>query len=350
MTRVQLKYVNQFRDRHGKLRFYFRRPGFKNVPLLGLPGSVEFMETYQAALAGVVPRSKSSVSVKPGTVAALVSAYLNSQAFGNLSPEFQRTRRNILERFVVEHGDKRVALLGRDHVQHMVSAKAATPFAARNFLNSLRALMAYAIKEHLRGDDPTVGVERVRAKTRGFRTWTEEDIAAYRLTHKVGTRARLALELLLNTGQRRSDVVRMGRQHIRDGFIEVRQQKTGTELSIPIHPDLTVIIDATPSEHLTFLVTKDGKPFSAAGFTNWFRECCNEACLQTGTSAHGLRKAMCRRLAEAGCSAPEIMAISGHRSLSEVQHYIEEANQKILARASIDALVTGNRTQSYKPQ
>ena len=75
----------------------------------------------------------------------------------------------------------------------------------------------------------------------------------------------------------------MGRQHVRKDAIEVRQQKTGTTLSIPIHPDLKAILDATPSEHLTFLTTKDGKPFSPAGFTNWFRECCIEAGLKAIT-------------------------------------------------------------------
>ena len=137
---------------------------------------------------------------------------------------------------------------------------------------------------------------------------------------------------------RRSDVVRMGRQHVRKDAIEVRQQKTGTTLSIPIHPDLKAILDATPSEHLTFLTTKDGKPFSPAGFTNWFRECCIEAGLPKGSSAHGLRKAACRRLAEAGCSEKVIASISGHTSLREVERYTKAADQKRMAEAGMKAI------------
>ena len=337
MARRRFKYVNQFRDRHGRLRFYFRRAGFKNVPLPGLPGSPEFMDAYQAALAGV-PLPKTGVSMKPGTVAALVRSYLNSKAFDNHSPEFQRTRRNILERFAAEHGDKRVALLSRRHVQAMVDAKSATPFAARNFLHSLRALLVFATDEGLIASSPTVGIKRATPKSKGFRTWNEHDIALFEARHPVRSRARLALALLLYTGQRRSDVVRMGRQHMRDGYIEVRQQKTGTELSIPIHPELLAVIEVTEAEHLTFLVTKGGAPFSPAGFTNWFRECCKEAGLPKGLSAHGLRKATCRRLAEAGMSAPVIMSISGHKSLREVQRYIDDAEQKRMARLGVDAM------------
>jgi hypothetical protein len=88
----------------------------------------------------------------------------------------------------------------------------------------------------------------------------------------------------------------MGRQHIRSGAISVRQEKTDAQLAIPVHGDLQKVLDATPGEHLTFLVTEFGKPFSSAGFGNWFREQCNAAGLKQ-CSAHGLRKAACRRLA-----------------------------------------------------
>lgn len=337
MARIRLKHVNAITGRDGKVRYYLRRRGFKNVVLPGLPGSTGFMEAYAAALIGeraVIGTGR----VKPGTVGAVVGAYLGSIPFGNFSTETQRTRRNILERFRVAHGDKPVALLTRPHINDMVAAKAATPSAARNFLATVRLLMRFAIKAGIRRDDPTTGVERIKIKTDGFRTWTEEDIAQFEAKHALGTRARLALALLLYTAQRRSDVVRMGRQHIRGGAIHVRQQKTGAVLAIPQHPDLKSVLDATPSDHLTFLTTAFGKPFSAAGFTNWFREMCNDAGLPNGTSAHGLRKAACRRLAEAGCSANEIASISGHVSLREVERYTKAADQARMARTGMGRL------------
>ena len=188
--------------------------------------------------------------------------------------------------------------------------------------------------------DPTLGVKIGKARSDGFRTWNEDDIAAFEARHPIGTKERLALALMLYTVQRRGDVIRMGRQHVRDGMIAVRQNKTGTTLSIPMHPALRAVLDATPSDHLTFLTTSFGKPFVAAGFTNWFREACNEAGLPRGTSAHGLRKAGCRRLAEAGCSANIIASISGHASLGEVTRYTKAADQVRMAKDGMAMLVS----------
>jgi integrase len=153
-------------------------------------------------------------------------------------------------------------------------------------------------------------------------------------------RGRLALALLLYTGQRRGDVVRMGRQHVKDGVLTLRQMKTGVELAIPLHPALEMVIADMPTEHLTFLTTAFGKPFTAAGFGNWFREQCNAAGLPH-CSAHGLRKAAARRLAEAGCTEHEIGAITGHASLREIVRYTKAADQKRLAVAAMEKAKAG---------
>jgi integrase len=180
--------------------------------------------------------------------------------------------------------------------------------------------------------DPTQGIKLKTPKSDGFHTWSEEEIAAFEAAHPIGTKARLALALLIHTGQRRSDIIRMGRQHIRDGVLHVRQAKTGAVLDIPVHTDLRAIIDATPGEHLTFLTSPKGRPWTADSFGREFRQWCNEAGLSEECSPHGLRKAACRRLAEAGCSANEIAAISGHATLSEVQRYTKAADQARMAR------------------
>jgi integrase len=324
------KYVHGYVDRHGRPRFYFRRAGFKRVRLPGLPWSPEFMEAYQAAL-DETPR----VEIGAGrtvarTVNAVVIGYFGSAAFQNLARASQRHYRGIIERFRCEHGDKRIATLERRNVIAMLDAKARTPAAARDFLGCLRVLIRYAIDIGLRDSDPTLGVKTTKQKGDGFRTWLEQDIATFQSHYPVGTKPRLALELLLHTAQRRADVIRLGPQHVRDGVISVRQQKTGKTLVIPVSPALVAALEATPSKHLTFLVTEDGKPFEAMAFTKWFRRCCDAAGL-SGYSAHGLRKAACRRLAEAGCSANEIAAISGHASLREVERYTRAADQARMA-------------------
>jgi integrase len=240
-----------------------------------------------------------------------------------------------VEGFREQHGDKRVAFLQRDHIQRML-LKIERPHAKRNWLKAIRGLMRYAIQIGMRADDPTDGVKSGRLiKVEGIRTWSEEEITVFRQHHAVGTQARLALELLLGTAQRRGDVVRMGRQHIQNGLLDVRQSKTGAALRIPLHPELKAVLDATPSEHLTFLTTAAGRPFTSDTFGHWFRVMCDEAGLR-GLSAHGLRKAACRRLAEAGCTAHEIMSISGHRSLKEVQRYTIAADQARMAKSAIE--------------
>ena len=236
-------------------------------------------------------------------------------------------------------------LLTREHMQKIVNEKAVTPFAQRNFLNTLRALFRWALEEGRIPDDPTLGVKRVKIKTTGYKTWSEGDIETFELKHTIGTRARLAFALLLYTAQRRSDVVKLGRQHIRNGVLTIDQRKTEgkdeAHLEIPVHPKLREIIDATPNEHLTFLTTRGGKPFSPAGFTNWFREMCDEAGLPNGLSAHGLRKAAARRLADIGCTTHEIAAITGHATLAEVERYTKAANRKRLGQSAMKKLIEG---------
>src|SRR5262245_5803367 len=122
------------------------------------------------------------------------------------------------------------------------------------------------------------------------------------------------------------------RQHIRDGVFTVKQEKTGVTLAIPVHAHLQAVLDATPSENLTFLVTATGKPYGGNAFSEQFRKWCDAAGLPQRWKPHGLRKAACRRLAEAGCSANEIMAISGHATMKELVRYTKAADQARLAR------------------
>jgi len=206
-------------------------------------------------------------------------------------------------------------------------------------------MFRWAMKEGRIPDDPTLGVNREKVKTTGYRTWSEAEIARFEAAHAIGTKARLAFALLLYTGQRRGDVVKLGRQHIVGDLLIIDQGKTdgGDEahLEIPVHPKLREIFEGTPTVGVkTFLVTHFGKPYTAPGFGNWFRELCDAAaCL--GVSAHGLRKATARRLAEIGCSANQIAAITGHATLKEVQRYTSAADRKRMAREAMAKLIEG---------
>ena len=339
MATLRLAYVQAFKDRHGRWRHYYRRGG-QRFPLPGRPGEERFMEAYADAAArfGDAQPIK-SLAPKAGTFDALIEAYYRAPPFLTLRPTTQKTYRGILDRWRKTHGHKRIAHLERRHVTEFVGEKLkeSGPWAANNFLSILRVLMVFAVENDWRGDDPTLGVKPIRAKTDGFATWSEDDIAKFEKRWKKGTRERLAFALLLYTGQRRGDVIGMGWQHVSGDLIRVKQSKTGATLVIPIHPELRSVIKKTPRDHLTFLTTRYDRPFSPAGFGNAFRDW-SDAAGVTGKSAHGLRKAAARRLAEAGCSATQIGAITGHKTLKEVSRYTAAADQERLARDAIDRL------------
>jgi integrase len=338
MTRIRLAYVHAFVDRHGRPRYYFRRRG-RRIPLPGLLGSAEFMAAYQAALeaAPKMTTEIGSARTTAGSVNAMIVSYLGSVAFDQLAVASQRQYRRILEELRRQHGDHSIATLERRHVALLVKAKAATPAAARDLLRCLRLLVRHAIELGVRQDDPTIGTRVKMPKTEGFRTWTEDDIAAFEAAYPIGTKPRLALALLLGTALRAGDVVRVGRSHLRNGAITgIVQQKTGAPLPpIPISADLAAAINAAaPSEHVVLLVNELGRSFTAKGFGKWFTKQCEHIGLN-GLSPHGLRKATCRRLAEAGCSANEIAAISGHKTLNEVARYTRAADQARMARNAV---------------
>ena len=350
MTRIKLKYVHEFRDRYGHPRYYFRRAGFKQIALPGLPGSEGFMRAYQAALNDTPFVEIGARRTLPGTVDAAIVGYYGSTQFRELRPITQENYRRILESFRAKHGDKRIALLERKHVKMLLDEKADKPEAVRNLLRILRVLLNHAVEGGMRVDNPALGIRLGRRKGDGYHTWTEQEIAQFEAHHPIGSKPRLALALGIYSGQRRTDVVAMGRQHIRDGVLYLTQSKTGTSLAIPVHPDLAAIIDATPIPITnTFLMTSYGRPFTSHGFGAWFRVRCDEAGLPPKCAFHGLRKAACRRLAEAGASANVIAAISGHKSLSQVEHYTKQADQARLARTAVNLLKGESRTSVGKP-
>jgi integrase len=340
MTRLHLKYVQSFGGYH-----YFRRRGSPRIPLPGIVGSAEFMEAYQQALAAAPVTIGASLRSKPGSVSAAIAGYYGSQAFRALAPSSQLMRRQILEHFRDDYGTKHFGLMPPKFISLVLDQMA--PFAARNWLKAIRAVCQFAVTQGMCKSDPTADIKLPRAKAGGHHTWTEDEIAQFEAHHPVGSKAHLALALLLCTAQRRGDVIRMGRQHIRDGVLTVRQEKTGVALRLPVHPVLAAAIEATPSGNMPFLTTETGKPYKGSNFSLWFRARCTEAGLPMRCTAHGLRKAACRRLAEAGASVNEIAAVSGHRSLNEIARYTRAVDQEKMARS---AMARGNASATSECQ
>jgi integrase len=338
MAHLRLPHVHTFR-KGGRVYHYFRK-GAVRVRLPGAPGSAEFMAAYHAAQANEQPPLGASRAA-PGSMSALAADWYASPAFHALQPPSQRTYRRLLENFLKKHGARIVAHAEPRHLLKILAEMKDTPAQANALRNVLRSLFQFAFERGLRRDNPMRDVRRLKYRREPYRAWEEEHIAQYRAHHPSGSSARLALELLLCTAQRRSDIIRMGPQHVRDGLLHIRQQKTGEELRLPIHADLAAELP-TEQEHMVFLTTEAGAAFkSGTGFYNKFKAWCLDAKLPTDLSPHGLRKAAARRLAEAGCTPHEIMSITGHRTLAEVERYTRAANK---ARLAVSANARMSRT------
>ena len=345
MARIRLRYVNEFIDRHGKPRYYFRRPGSRSVKLPGLPGSMEFMDAYQAALATVAPPPPSPKHVIRGSLAEVTAGYFRSAAFANLSDSSQKSYRSALKPILAAHGHRLVRELPKTAARNVIEAIGATrPGMANLTVAALSEVMAYAIATGVRTDNPFSGLPRYRLST--HHTWTDAEIAQFERHWRLGTRERLAFALLLYTGQRGGDVVRMTRNDIVNGHIRVAQDKarkgTVNELMIPLHPALARALKAGPVVGMQHLITSArGRPLR--GLTRLIEIAARRANLPERCVAHGLRKAALRRLAEAGGTTKEIAAVSGHRSLAEIERYTARADQMRLAHSAVAKLPDENK-------
>jgi hypothetical protein len=337
MAQIRLRFVNSFGNpdrKNGTVRHYFRKRGMKAIPLPGIPGSDEFMAAYAAALAGLPDAAKPEIGGRrmvPGTIDALVVSYYRSDAWlHGLDAETTKTRRRIIERFRERNGAKRVALLRRDHVENML-AEIDGASAKRHWFKAIRPLLRHAVPTLLR-DDPTAGIPIPKLpKSKGHHSWTDAEIAAYRAYWPCGTQQRLVLEFCLESTSRRGEVVRLGPQHVRDGRIRIARIHGSDDVDIPVTPELQEAIDAMPRAHLTFIVTAHGRPRSKFGLGTDFATWAREAGLPDRCRMHGLKKAGMRILAEDGATTHELMAISGHKTLSEVERYTKGADKRKLA-------------------
>jgi integrase/recombinase XerD len=336
--KIKLKFLSGDVDRHGNARFYVRLPGRSKIRIRGIPGSDEFMTAYHAAMAEKPAMSK----VAPrGSFRHLCQLYYASSEFNALDASTQYWRRRALDGICQQYGEQPVSRIEDRHVRKIRDERADKPAAARKRLRAMQALFKWAVANNEATRNPARDVAPIRYVEKGHHTWTLDEVEVFEARHPLGTKARLAMALLLYTACRREDAPRLGPQHVRRGRVRFTQAKNEhrnpVHIDIPLHPDLAAAIEAAPSGHLTFLATAFGKPFTTAGFGNWFRERCNEAGLPQ-CSAHGLRKATAARLAERGATPHEIMAVTGHRSLDEVERYTRAARRAGLADSAMAKL------------
>lgn len=319
----------------GRVYLYFRIGKGRRTRLPEDPTSAEFATAYAAALAGqVAPDKKVLPSEVKGTIAALITDYMKHGTYRGLRDTTKKGYASRLEVLRQDHGHRTISGMTRAGIQaKILDPYADRPGAAHSLLKMLRVLVHHAIVRDWIPSDPTIGIKR--PKLNEVRAWTDDEIAKFERRWPVGTRERLAFALHLYTGQRRSDVHRMTWADISGDTIQVVQQKTGERVWIALHHELAEVLAVAPREHVTILNTAFGKPFTVDGFSRFMRDAITAAGLPLDAKPHGLRKAAGRRLADAGCTAHEIMAVLGHKTLAEAERYTREADKKRLGRAAI---------------
>ena len=358
---IKLKYLYLDPDRHGNWRLYVRRKGIGRIRLRAKEGTPEFLDEYRRGLEELQARklgyrdaspSKAGAAERPdaGSLAWLIEQYYSGGEFRRLAARTQHVRRLILDRLRhrKEGGLPYIRMEPR-HVAKLRDEKADLPEAANAIVKALRQVFRWAKLPHvnLAKANPAAEVPYLKPDGDGFHTWTLEEVEAFEARHASGTKARLALALLLYTGVRRSDVVRLGKQHRRDGWIRYSVTKGAKQnpkvVEIPVVPELMAEIEAAGIEgQLTYLQTQHGKPYSADGFGNWFRRMCDQAGLQH-CSAHGLRKAGATLAAEGGATERQLMAIYGWETMKEAARYTRKARKRVLAEDGMPALQRARR-------
>ena len=345
------------RDRHGNIRIYHRAKGRPKVRIHGTPWTPAFMAAYEAANGEVMtPQGK---GIAPGTWHWLCIRYFTECAeYKRLDARTQHIRRQILEATFDEpiapgsprfFRDFPLSRMTADAVEVLRDRKIHTPESANARIKAIRQVFKFGVKKKLAPNNPARDVEYFKSGSEGFHTWTPEEVRQFEERHPIGTKARLALALMLFTGQRRSDIIRFGKQHTKGGKHLTFTQHKGRNrkphrLTLPILPVLQKIIDATPCGDLTFLVNDWGRPFTDAGFGNWFRDRCVEAGVPG--RAHGLRKAGATIAANNGATSRQLMAIFGWDTLKEAERYTRNADQQRLAESAMHMLETPEQSST----
>lgn len=365
--KVDFPYLIPDTDRHGNVRYYFRRKGQRKIRIRGTPGTPAFQQAYEDARDGKAVIRPKLMPASPSSFRWLVQQYCRSQDFLELGESTRRVRRLILEGIClsktpkgIERGTLPFALMEERHVKEIRDEKGAElPEAANGRLKALRQLFKWAKTEGHITANPARDVSRMRGNPEGWHTWTDEEVAQFEAHFPIGTKARLAFGLYRYTGVRISDVVRLGKGmermlHTAEGepydglrFTMTKNRKKRAKpgepapgpkvLELPILPQLREILDATPSGHMTYLVTEWGKPFTVAGFGNKMRDWCDEAGLPQ-CSSHGIRKFDASTAADNGATTHQLMAMFGWESVRQAEAYTRRANKKKLAKGAMHLL------------
>lgn len=338
MIKTRLRYCVFDPDPNGNARYYVRKPGRAKIRIReafeDADGNIspEFMKAYFDALAALDGAKPPVKLQREETLYWLADQYFRSPEFARYDDLTKADKRGVLNRYCETIGDLPFAALRKEDVERSRDKRSATPGAADKLVKYLRVMFKWAIdKKHVQ-QNPAIGVAKINTELAGWHAWTPAEVDIYRKFHKIGTRARLALELMMNVGARISDAARIGRQHEAEGWLQFvawknRNKKSRKTIECPITRELRAAIAATPTGDMTYLVNDMGRAFTINGLGNKMRDWCDAAGLPQ-CSSHGLRKAAAVIMAENGSTAPELCALFGWSKLETAEIYIREAQKR----------------------
>jgi integrase len=344
MPRPRPPYLQRHTTRHGKTAWYVRiideAGGRKNIRVRGEYGTPQFFGAYNAIINGAPaapPRPYDKAS--PGTVKWLIDRYRDSRDWQAYSSATRRQREFIFLQIIAKSGNEPLRNVTRGVIAKGRDDRAKTPNQARHFMEAVRGLFSWALDAQLVAFDPTAGLkDPPRKKGSGFRVWTEEEVQRYEARWPVGTRERVWLDVLLYSGLRRSDAVRLGRGHVRSFNLKgkrirvhaISTQKSGetVEVTLPILPQLQATLDAGPIGEATYVAGVRGKPFTKESFGTAFAGACKLAGVPG--RAHGLRKLGASRAAENGATVNQLQALFGWTDVKMPMLYTKSADRKRL--------------------
>lgn len=323
--------------RGGKVFRYYRTKG---KPLVALPAdlpldSPDFLAAFAAAAKATGRPSKAPT----GTIAAMIEGYLASHAYRALSNDYRRVIRREAEAIKEQAEDARAKDLKPAHIRADLAPLA--PNKSRARMKAWRAICAFGMDVGLIEVNPSDGVQRKRAETTdGHPPWTMAEVQAYRAHWPHGTAQRAAMEVLLWTGARTVDAVKLGPGMVDSGgVLAFRQSKTRDLAYVPWTCPVPAHADAADRDHMhtaiaamprqmTWLATQAGASRTVKGLGQLISQAARAAGFRK--SAHGLRKCRAIALAEGGASPHEIGAWTGHKSLSEVERYTRAINRRAM--------------------
>lgn len=350
MPRKLPLHVTREKSRHGKIKFFYRVGKGERIRLPDDVSSPEFKEAYRLAVSGHKPVPLKPTETPSHSLLWLVEQYKQSSIWKSYSIATRKQRENIFLNTLKRSSNAPYKAINRRSLELAIEDRADTPAQANNFLKAMRGLFEWATKNEFVDINPTIGIGKLKYKSDGFAAWTVDDLIVFYQKWPIGTKPRLAAELILQSGLRRSDIVCAGKQHLKDGIFSIRTQKTGATITVQFPESLITIIDATPTGDLAFITNEHGKPFTKESFGNWFREKCTDAGIEK--SAHGIRKLSATLAAEGGAPAHELMAQYGWTNIAQAEIYTKGADRKALGIKSSNRIKEqmANKLPAPKPK